>query len=48
MINNVAENLTGWKPQEAMGQPLANVFNIMYSVDKQINTCKSMFAEINI
>lgn len=35
MINNVAENLTGWKPQEAMGQPLANVFNIMYEITSE-------------
>ena len=28
-INNVAEQLTGWNQQEASGEPLSNVFNII-------------------
>jgi diguanylate cyclase (GGDEF)-like protein/PAS domain S-box-containing protein/putative nucleotidyltransferase with HDIG domain len=35
MINNEAENLTGWKVQEAIGQPLANVFNIVNEISNE-------------
>ncbi|MDA3786484.1 MAG: ATP-binding protein, partial [Deltaproteobacteria bacterium] len=34
LINKVAETLTGWNLDEAAGQPLTTVFNIIHSVTK--------------
>lgn len=37
LINPIAEALTGWKQDEALGTPLANVFNIISeNIDEQI------------
>jgi PAS domain S-box-containing protein len=34
-MNAVAESLTGWKGQEALGQPLASIFRIVNEVTRQ-------------
>ena len=34
-LNPVAEELTGWKTEEAVGQPLSNVFRIIEEVSRQ-------------
>lgn len=35
MLNRVAEQLTGWTPEEAIGQPLPDVFNIINQESRQ-------------
>jgi two-component system cell cycle sensor histidine kinase/response regulator CckA len=41
MINNEAERLTGWTSQEAVGQPLKSVFNVVVDLATQAKTQKS-------
>jgi PAS domain S-box-containing protein len=41
MINNEAEKLTGWTSQEAIGQPLRSVFNVVVDLATQAKTQKS-------
>jgi PAS domain S-box-containing protein len=41
MINNEAERLTGWTSQEAIGQPLKSVFNVVVDLATQAKTQKS-------
>ena len=39
MINNVAQELAGWKSEEALGLPLSKVFNIINEVTRQACVC---------
>jgi PAS domain S-box-containing protein len=41
MINNEAERLTGWTLQEAVGQPLKTVFNVVVDLATQAKTQKT-------
>jgi PAS domain S-box-containing protein len=41
IINNEAERLTGWASQEAIGQPLKSVFNVVVDLATQAKTQKS-------
>jgi PAS domain S-box-containing protein len=41
MINNAAENLTGWESKEAIGQPLKTVFNVAIDLAAQARAQKS-------
>ncbi|MDQ2866990.1 MAG: PAS domain S-box protein [Verrucomicrobiota bacterium] len=41
MINNAAEALTGWKSQDAVGQPLKSVFNISIDLAAQARAQRS-------
>ena len=41
MINNAAENLTGWQSKDAIGQPLKTVFNVAIDLAAQARAQKS-------
>jgi PAS domain S-box-containing protein len=41
MINNEAERLTGWTSEEAVGQPLKSVFNVVLDLAAQAKAQKS-------
>ena len=34
LLNNVAEELTGWSQKEALGKPLTDIFNIISEIDR--------------
>jgi PAS domain S-box-containing protein len=35
LLNSAAEGLTGWKPEEALGRPIADVFDIIHEVTRE-------------
>jgi two-component system cell cycle sensor histidine kinase/response regulator CckA len=43
MINNEAERLTGWTSEEAVGQPLKSVFNVVLDLAAQAKAQKSAY-----
>ncbi len=44
MINNVAQNLTGWESKEAIGQPFDKIFSIINEITRQ--ACESSVSKV--